>query len=126
MQIPNGRRILSLNISGGDAAVWLLNHKANVNAKDKNGQTPLHLIIARGNLKAIQALLDHGADVNATDNKGKTPLAIFEDLKKQEYNWGHGWLMRVDVKAVENLLLKYGAKGEIFSPPTNRGPSAVF
>lgn len=115
-----------IEYSGGAAALWLLNHKADVNVKDKDGRTALQLIVTRGKLKAIQALLDHGADVSATDNKGKTALATFEDLKKSEYRWGHGWLMNVDVKAVENLLLKYGAKGEIFSPQNESGLAIRF
>jgi len=104
-----------------ESVFWLLSHEANVNAKDKKGETPLHLIVTSGNTNLIQRLLDYKADVNATDNNGKTPLALFEDLKIQEANWGHGWLMGVDVKAVENLLVKSGAKGPILSPPTDAG-----
>ena len=55
----------------------LLNHGANVNAKDTDGSTPLH-IAAQGErpetAELVSLLLIHGADVNAKDTKGKTPL----------------------------------------------------
>jgi cytohesin len=110
--------------SGKEAALWLLNHKADVNAKEKNGQTPLHLVVTRGNIKAIQCLLDYKADVNATDTNGKTPLALLEDLKMREERNPHG--MRIDFKAVENLLLEHGAKGPVLSPKPSQGPVSVW
>lgn len=41
-----------------------------VSAKDKNGDTPLHVAALHGQLAAAQALLDAGADVNAKNNYG--------------------------------------------------------
>ena len=44
---------------------------ADVNAKDKEGKSPLHY----AERKAVaELLLAKGADVNAKDNEGKTPL----------------------------------------------------
>jgi ankyrin repeat protein len=113
-----------LEDSGKEASLWLLNHKADVNAKDKNAQTPLHLVVIRGNIKAVQCLLDYKADVNASDNNGKTPLARLEDLKMQEGRNPHG--MRIDFKAVENLLVEHGAKGPVVSPKPSQGPIEIF
>ena len=41
-----------------------------VSAKDKNGDTPLHLAALHGQDKVVQALLDAGADPNAKNNYG--------------------------------------------------------
>ena len=48
--------------------------QAAVNAKDKDGQTPLHRAASGGNTKKIRQLLEAGADVNAKDKAGETPL----------------------------------------------------
>ncbi|MEI6194203.1 MAG: ankyrin repeat domain-containing protein [Verrucomicrobiota bacterium] len=102
---------------GKEAAVWLLNHSAEVNARDDNGQTPLHLVMTHGNTNAIQCLLDYKADVNAKDNNGKTPLALFEDFKIQRRH-----TPMVDFKAAESLLLEHGAKKPVLSPKPQSGP----
>ena len=50
----------------------LLANGAQVNARDKNGDTPLH--IAMLEVKTWpQSLLDAGADINAVNNQGETP-----------------------------------------------------
>ena len=49
---------------------------ADVNARDKNGDTFLHRATERERGKAIKVLLEVGADVNARNNKGRTPLLI--------------------------------------------------
>ena len=58
----------------------LLNHGAQVNARQEGGFTPLHAAAQSGNLELATLLLDHGADVNAKTDKGKTPL----DMTKEE------------------------------------------
>jgi hypothetical protein len=124
---PKLRPDFVLEDSGREAVVWLVEHGAQVNARDANGQTPMHVNIAHGNLNAIQYLLDHNADVNAKDINGKTPLAVFEGLKKKEFQSGRGslTLMQVDIKAVEQLLLQHGAAGEIFTPAPGSGPQTI-
>lgn len=61
------------NIAQLEAA---LSRGADINARDENGDTVLHLACRRGRLPLIRLLLYHGADVNAKNNDGKTPLDI--------------------------------------------------
>jgi ankyrin repeat protein len=59
-------------------ATLLIEKGADVNARDRNSVTPLHL--ASGNFTAkdagdlVRFLLEHGADVNARDKDGRFPL----------------------------------------------------
>ena len=45
-----------------------------VNAKDKLGETPLHMAAVRGHLEISSLLIVEGADVNARDERELTPL----------------------------------------------------
>ena len=67
------------------AAVWysqplavneLLRQKANVNATNAFGITPLHDCAQRGTAEIAQLLLDHGADVTLRNRAGQTPLQV--------------------------------------------------
>ena len=62
-------------IDGDTARVReLLGRGANPNAKDRYGNTPLHVAAAWGYADVVKMLLDHYAYVNARDNSGATPL----------------------------------------------------
>lgn len=52
----------------------LLESGKDVNAKDEDGNTPLHLAAAAGHPQMIELLLKHGADINARGENGQTPL----------------------------------------------------
>ncbi len=58
----------------------LINQGADVNVRDKNGFTPLHITTSRGQIDMTILLLKKGADVNASDNNGLTPLYISASL----------------------------------------------
>ncbi|TNK93681.1 hypothetical protein OUY_04865 [Wolbachia endosymbiont of Leptopilina clavipes] len=50
--------------------------KANVNAADHKGATPLHYAACGNRLEEMKLLLKNGANVNAVDNSGFTPLHL--------------------------------------------------
>ena len=50
----------------------LIKYGADVNAKDKEGNTPLYL--KRNSKHIVKLLIENGADVNAKNNEGNTPL----------------------------------------------------
>lgn len=48
----------------------------NVNDRDDSGQTPLHVIIPKGEKEDVAFFIKNGADVDAKDDSGKTPLYV--------------------------------------------------
>ena len=57
-----------------DIPVFLIDHKANINARDIMANTPLHWAAKAGNKNLIDKLLSGGADINAKNISGHTPL----------------------------------------------------
>ncbi|EAY16408.1 ankyrin repeat protein, putative [Trichomonas vaginalis G3] len=49
-------------------------HGADIDIKDFDNQTPLHISVKESDLESIKFLVSHGADVNAEDNHGNSPL----------------------------------------------------
>ena len=54
----------------------LLQHQANINARNNNGQSPLHYASELGQVHVAQLLLEHSADVIAWNNVGETSLHL--------------------------------------------------
>lgn len=65
---------------------YLIQNKADLNAKDKWGNTPLHLAVGVQNLpiEITELLLDAGAPVNAKNHEGDTPLHFAATVGCQE------------------------------------------
>ena len=58
---------------------WLLDHGADINVKNRQGDTPLRSAVIwdrTPHLSVIRTLLSRGADVNAGDTYGDTPLHV--------------------------------------------------
>ncbi len=60
----------------------LINYGANINAQNKDGQTPLHMAIRRGNVKIAELLLkSKDIDFNIQDIYKKSPLDYIQELE---------------------------------------------
>lgn len=64
-------------------AKLLAQSKANVNIRNINGDTPLHLEVERARLWAIEFLMENGADAGIRNKSGKTPLDLVANLKNE-------------------------------------------
>ena len=88
--------------------VFKLKPKANVNAKDSYGYSPLFYAVRDGHRDIVRTLLAKGAEVNAKDREGATP--IFHAVRA-----GH--------KEIANLLI---AKGADVNAKDRKGLSLLY
>jgi len=77
---------------------FLLEHGAEVNARNRWDETPLHVACRLGHAKVSFILLTYAADINAQDRSGRTPL---------------NWACRSGSLETVNLLLLRGADPQI-------------
>ena len=88
-----------------DIASKILQFGFNINRKNNNGLTPLHVAAKKkANMEALKFLMANGANVNALTNNNKSPLYYLicnrDDDKKLKYLLQKG--------ASSNLKLKWG------------------
>ncbi|EAY12368.1 hypothetical protein TVAG_246000 [Trichomonas vaginalis G3] len=53
---------------------YFLSQGVNINEKNEDGKTALHIAAFYNNIEAVEALISYGANVNEKDNYGKTAL----------------------------------------------------
>ena len=59
-----------------DTVRLLIGARADINAKDKDLFSPLHVAAAIGNLGAVAALIEGGASLTETNLAGNTPVHL--------------------------------------------------
>jgi len=94
-----------------DAAAYLLDHGANMNAVNANDLTPLMCAALMGRVKIVGDLLDRGAYVNMRDRNGYTALmlAVFRPGKGEWKTFRGSDKTESDVVSVVKQLIKRGA-----------------
>jgi ankyrin repeat protein len=71
-------------ISHFDIAKLLIEHGADVTAKQMQGVTPLHSAAHNGQTKLSKLLIDNGAEISAKMDNGQTPLFMANEKNFQE------------------------------------------
>ncbi|MFP3030404.1 MAG: ankyrin repeat domain-containing protein, partial [Wolbachia sp.] len=76
-QTELGKKLLAaVQDAGLNEVKDLINQKANINAKDMYGWTPLHFAASRNKLSVVEFLFNNNANINAKDVYGNTPLHV--------------------------------------------------
>lgn len=65
---------LVVGIVPQEAVQVLIHHSADVNARDKNWQTPLHVAAANNALRCAEVIIPMLSSVNVSDRGGRTAL----------------------------------------------------
>ncbi|OGE50158.1 hypothetical protein PENARI_c018G04962 [Penicillium arizonense] len=63
------------------------NQTALINAKSKDGRTPLHAACRSGRLETVALLIAHGADVSAQDERERTPMDVCSEFPDEDRLW---------------------------------------
>lgn len=66
----------AIMMNAPNAVQLLLEHKADVNTKFFENNTPLHFAVGLKQLEIVKILLDYGASINARNNQGQMPVDV--------------------------------------------------
>ena len=78
------RRGLDVPQKFANIARLMLEHDADVNARNGNRETPLHIAARSGEVEVARVLLENGAKINEEDDKGRTPFQHALERKQNE------------------------------------------
>uniref|UniRef100_H9GN75 Uncharacterized protein n=1 Tax=Anolis carolinensis TaxID=28377 RepID=H9GN75_ANOCA len=112
-----------------EAAELLLEHKANMSAKDDDGWQPLHAAACWGHVQVVELLVAHGADLNGKSVLDETPLDVCADeevrSKIQELKQKHDAIKKLHDKhksMLQRRTSSAGSRGSRVKPPSSRYP----
>jgi ankyrin repeat protein len=70
--------------AGYSNAVALLGAKADPNARDRRGDSALHVAVANGDARAVEALIRAGASLEMRNARGETPAELAGRLERRD------------------------------------------
>ena len=68
-----------------DTLEWLVNHGANINARDNNGYEPVHVAAEYGQVNVLDWLINNGAHINACQTNGHEPVHLQRNMTMLMY-----------------------------------------
>jgi len=85
VQVPDVTALHAAALKGQhEVARALLQHNAEVDARDGDDLTPLHHASRKGHVEVVRLLIEHGANVNAQGRSWGTPLRVALEEEKFE------------------------------------------
>jgi len=81
------------NVGNINIIRYFIQHGADINVRNSNGDSPLHIACRHNNFEIVNCLLYHGADINVKNNFRKSPLSIAcenKSVKIARYLIEHG------------------------------------
>jgi len=107
-----------------EAAQYLLDHGADVNAVDANGETAMHSAALKNLPKVVQFLADKGAKIEIWNQKNKfgwTPLMIAEGHRPGNFKPS-----AETIAAIQHVMLAAGVSLPTNAPSTTAGSSGDY
>ncbi|XP_076435552.1 uncharacterized protein LOC143275371 [Babylonia areolata] len=106
--------LCSSHTASADITCLLLQAGADVNAVDRNGNTPLFYAVSNDHTDAADLLIRHGADVKARNERGETPLGIAVkrcDADTADLLLRHGADVNTQTESGDTLLMFAARRG---------------
>jgi hypothetical protein len=90
----------------------LLCKRINVNARDINGETVLHLAVKNNHKAICELLVSHGADVNKVNKFGWTALRMACDIEMYKFLIEKGTNVNVQSSQLRTILMDAASHGK--------------
>lgn len=93
--------VASIKTRDPTAVEILKTNRANVNIKNKEGDTPLHIAARTGNYKMVRVLIDHGAHTECKNHQGYNALHVAVGVTSTPKTLNHllEWSHNIETKA---------------------------
>ncbi|MGP1439531.1 MAG: ankyrin repeat domain-containing protein [Treponema sp.] len=82
--LPKNPTIISYLQEGKRAELEAMLNEETINAKDKDGQTLLHIVAKYNDIETVSLLIKKGVKIDSLDSEGKTPLLVALERRNVE------------------------------------------